>query len=234
MLKKWIVVILALTLLMFAVPALGEENAQQATVTALGTATVTLIPDMATFTVGVSTQDLQVQTAQQANAQIMQKVLDTLKTAGVDAKDLQTDNYSINPVYDYQNGKLDSQQVLKGYSVSNTVTVTVRALDQLPSLLDTAVGAGANVTYGINFQSSQNAAAYDQALAAATKDALRKAKLIAEALGRETGNVLYAEEANDACVSYASSKAVAYDSATPIETGTLTVSANVRVKVALQ
>ncbi|HNW87019.1 MAG TPA: SIMPL domain-containing protein [Candidatus Limiplasma sp.] len=231
MLKKAFAVSLALMLLAFAVPALGESVA---TVTAVGTASVTLTPDMATFTVGVSTQDLLVQTAQQANAETMQKVLDALKAAGVDANDLQTDNYSINPVYDYQNGKLDSQQVLKGYSVSNNVTVTVRAIDQLPTLLDAAVAAGANETYGVSFQSSQNASAYDQALAGAAQDALRKAGLIATALGRAAGNVISVEEANDTYLSYSSSKSIAYDSATPIETGTLTVSANVRVVVALQ
>lgn len=238
MFKKIVALSLALALLVFAVPALGEsaDSSDMDTVTAVGTATITLTPDMATFTVGVSTQDQWLAAARKQNAELMQKVLDSLKAAGVDAKDLQTENYSVNPVYDYQNGKFGQLQTLSGYSVSNNVSVTVRKLDQLPDLLDAAVAAGANQTYGVNFQSSQNTAAYDQALAAAAQDALRKAKLMAEAMGRTVGKVISLSEANDVYVSYASSKTFAYDAAaaTPIEAGTLTVSANVRAVVEMQ
>ena len=165
----------------------------------------------------------------------MQSVLDALKALGIDAKDMQTDNYTVSPVYDYQNTKLDSQQILIGYAVTNNVTVTVRQLDQLPALLDAAVAAGANQTYGINFQSSKSDEAYDQALAAAAKDAVRKAGLLATALGRTPGDLISVQEANDAYPAYASSKSAVYDSAaTPIETGTLSVAANVRVQMALQ
>ena len=88
------------------------------------------------------------------------------------------------PVYDYT----DSTPVVTGYEVSNTVTVVVRDLAQLPSLLDAAVEAGANNVYSLGFQSSQQAAAYDQALKAAAQDALRKASLIAQAIGKEAGD----------------------------------------------
>ena len=148
---------------------------------------------------------------------------------------MQTDNYTVSPVYDYQNTKLESQQVLVGYSVTNNVTVTVRQLDQLPTLLDAAVAAGANQTYGISFQSSQSDAAYDQALAEAAKNAVRKAGMLAAALGKTPGDLISVQEANDVYPAYASSKSAVYDAAaTPIATGTLSVSATVRVEMALQ
>ena len=234
--KKWLAMLLTLCLMLAALPALAEADTDdRPVITALGTATVTLVPDMATFTVGVTTQQTLVAAAQSANATAMQSVLDALKALGIDAKDMQTDNYTVSPVYDYQNTKLDSQQILIGYAVTNNVTVTVRQLDQLPALLDAAVAAGANQTYGINFQSSKSDEAYDQALAAAAKDAVRKAGLLATALGRAPGDLISVQEANDAYPAYASSKSAVYDSAaTPIETGTLSVAANVRVQMALQ
>jgi len=236
MFKRILALTLSLMLVMFAVSALAEDTGDASdtdTVTATGTATVTLKPDMATFSVGVSTQDVLVVTAQTANATAMQSVIDSLKALGIAADDLQTDNYSISPVYDYQTGKLDNQQILKGYIVSNTVTVTVRNLDQLPALLDAAVAAGANQTYGVTFASSKSAEAYDQAMAAAAQDALRKAKLLAQAIGREAGDVLELEESSNTYTTYASNKSIAYDAAaaTPIETGTLSVSANVSIVV---
>ena len=237
--KKMLALILTLSLFacLCTQPALAESAREGAsTVTALGTATVTLKPDKATFSVGVSAEDAQVTVAQTANAAVMQKLLDSLKALGVADDDLQTDNYSVSPLYDYQSGKLGDQQILKGYTVSNTVTVTVRQLDQLSQLLDASVAAGANQMYGVTFQSTQNDAAYDQALAAATKDAVRKAGLMATALGRTAGSVLSAEEVTDSYSVYSSAKSVAYDVAvaTPIEVGTLSVTTSVRVVVAVE
>lgn len=234
--KKWLVLLLTLSLLVLALPALAEADSDdRPMITALGTATVTLVPDTATFTVGVTTQQPLVTAAQSENATAMQSVLAAIKALGIDPKDMQTDNYTVSPVYDYQNTKLDSQQVLVGYSVTNNVTVTVRQLDQLPTLLDAAVAAGANQTYGISFQSSQSDAAYDQALAEAAKNAVRKAGVLAAALGKTPGDLITVQEANDVYPAYASSKSAVYDAAaTPIATGTLSVSATVRVEMALQ
>ena len=231
--KKTLAILTALLICLLALPALAEDAA---TVTAVGTATVTVEPDMATFTVGVNTQDVSVAAAQTDNAATMTKVIDSLKAQKISADDLQTENYSISPVYDYQGGESGNEQTLTGYIVSNTVVVTVRDLTALPTLLDAAVTAGANQSYGVTFISSKNAAAFDQALTAAAQDALRKAKLMAQAIGREAGDVLSLEEANDVYLSYTNSKTMAYDSAmgTPIEAGTLTVTANVRAEVAIK
>jgi uncharacterized protein len=229
--RKFLVLFLTLALCLSAAPALADD-AQ--TVTAQGTATVTVTPDMATFTIGVSTQDMAVTTAQSANAAAMQQVLESLKASGVAEEDLQTDSYNVSPVYDYQGDNYE--QVLKGYSVTNTVQVTVRALDQLPTLLDAAIAAGANETYGVTFQSSQYDSAYEQALQAAVLDAQRKAALMAKALGRETGAVLYLSEDNDSYAYAASGKSYDYasSSVTPIESGSLSVTANVTAEVEMR
>jgi uncharacterized protein YggE len=224
--KKRMFLMLALTLVccLAAAPALADAR----TVTAEGSATVTVAPDSATFSAGVTTQDVLVTAAQSANADAMQAVLAALKAQGVAEEDLQTYNYSVNPVYDYSSDSYDP--TIKGYSVTNTVQVTVR--DLYP---DAAVAAGATETYGIDFQSTQSSAAYDQALKAAVEDALRKASLMAQALERTTGDVLSLTETDTYDYSTRNFAYMALDSAssTPIQSGTLSVTAGVTAVVEL-
>ncbi|MCE5342657.1 MAG: SIMPL domain-containing protein, partial [Eubacteriales bacterium] len=231
--KKLLMLVLvsAMVLGLSVAPALADGVQ---TVTAQGTAIVTVTPDQASFTAGVTTQDKTVAAAQSANSTAMQAVLTALKAQGVAEEDLQTAYYNISPVYDYSGNSSD--QTVTGYSVSNSVTVTVHDLSLLPALLDAAAAAGGNETYGVDFSSTQYAKAYDQALAAAVQDALRKAALMAQALNRTTGAVISLTETNDTSYSYTSGKGMMYDSAsssTPIQSGTLSVSANVTIVVAL-
>ncbi len=225
--KKLLGLILVLALCAISVSALADDN----TVTAIGTGTVQLVPDMATFSIGINTQDALVSTAQAANNAAMEAILTALTNLGVNKDDLQTNSFSVYPVYDYT----ESTPVVTGYEVSNTVTVVVRDLSQLPSLLDAAVEAGANNVYSLGFQSSQQAAAYDQALKAAAQDALRKASLIAQAVGKEAGTVLTLEELSASTGIYYSGATYALESSysAPIESGMVTVTAQVEATVAV-
>lgn len=226
--KKILCMVLILVFALVSASALADTS----TVSALGTATVNLVPDIASFSAGITTQDALVSTAQAANSAAMQAVLDALTSLGVSTDDLQTDSYSVYPVYNYET----DTPAVTGYEVSNTVTVVVRDITKLPSLLDAAVEAGANNVYSLGFQSSENASAYDQALKAASQDALRKAAMMAEAIGREAGTTLSMEELSSATPYY--STAHAYDmlssSYAPIETGSITVSAQVEATVELK
>lgn len=228
---KKLLVLLAV-LIFCAVSVSASALAEGGTVTAVGSGSVTLVPDMATFSIGITTQDVLITTAQNANATAMQAVIDALTALGVAREDIQTEYYSVYPMYDYS----DSTPVVTSHEVSNTVTVIVRALDTVPSLLDAAVEAGANNIYSLNFQSSEWNAAYDQALKAAVQDAQRKAALIAQAVGRETGDPLSLTESTSTSAVYAKSFALALDSSmpVPIENGTITVTAEVTVVVEMK
>jgi len=202
------------------------------TVTAIGSATITLIPDMASFSVGVTTQDALISTAQSANNTAMQAIIDVLSTLGVAQEDMQTEWYSVYPVYDYEG----TYPAVSGYEVSNTIVVTVRDLDQIPYLLDAAVEAGANNVYSLSFESSQQLSAYEQALKAASQDALRKAALMAQAIGREAGDPLSLTENGNTTIYYSETSAYSLDSsyATPIQNGTVSVTAEVAAVVELK
>ncbi len=226
--KKAIGLVLILALLTLSAAALADGS----TVAATGTATVTLVPDMASFSVGITTQDALITTAQSANSAAMQSVIDALLAIGIVREDIQTDYYSVYPVYSYDT----ATPAVNGYEVSNTVSVIVRDLAQLPSLLDAAVEAGANNVYSLNFQSSEQTAAYEQALKAAAQDALRKAALIAQATGREAGETLSLTEISSAGNAYYDVRSYALDSsyAAPIESGLLSVSAQVQAIVEMK
>ena len=130
-------------------PAAAQETKPPPRLIALiGHGEVKAKPDLAVVTVGVLSQS---QTARQAvtdNNAAMEKVIASLKAAGIDAKDIQTSNFSVNPRYDYQN---NVQPRLVGYDVSNTVGVTVRNLEKLGSVLDDVVSEGSNQINGVMF-----------------------------------------------------------------------------------
>ena len=68
------------------------------------------------------------------------------KNAGIPPQDIQTTSYRIQVVRD--TGPKAKPAIVRGYEVSNTVTVTVRDLDRLPAVLDAAAAAGANQVQG--------------------------------------------------------------------------------------
>jgi uncharacterized protein YggE len=228
--KKLFAVLLALSLCLFTAAALAEGDDN--TVSAIGAASVNIQPDTATFTAGVNTQADKVADAQAANAKAMQAVLEALKKQGVADADMQTQSFSVSPSYNYST----SNPTPTGYTVNNTVIITVRDLSQLSKLLDTAIAAGANDTYGVTFTSSQYDAAYDQALQAAVQSALHKADVMAKALNREVGAVQTVTETGDTYLMAASSKSstMSAGDATPIQNGVLGVTANVTVVAELK
>ena len=87
--------------------------------------------------------------AAEANNGAMTKVLAALKAAGIEDKDLQTSRLSLLPQYAGSNRP--GPNTLTGYRASNRVTVRLRDVSKVASVIDTLVGAGANEIGGINF-----------------------------------------------------------------------------------
>ncbi len=196
--KKLIGLVLALCMLSTVPFALAEgvQPAQNAgaAITATGTGRVTIVPDFATVTLGVSTQAPTVVDAQQTNAAHVSAVIEALTAQGIAKEDLQTSYFGINPIYDYSSANADGSQRLWGYQVSNTLNVTIRDLGKVSAVLDAAMDAGANESYGLTFDSTKRAEAYDQALETAVKAAARKAGILAGAAGVTLGELLSVAE----------------------------------------
>ena len=162
------------------------------TVTVTGTATVTVEADRASLNLGVRTQAEDAEKASQANAQKVQSVMDALKEAGIPEENITTNYYYVNALYDYSS--FTGEDVVKGYQVSNSLTVIVDEIDRAGEMIDIALAAGANSCDGISFQSSASLGAYDEALSGALREGRRKAELIAQATGETLGSLVSVTE----------------------------------------
>lgn len=179
-------------LLATTAPSLADEVKMPRTISLSGHGEVKTAPDLAIITTGVMTQGATAAEALSSNTAAMTSLFAALREAGIEEKDMQTSNFMIQPRYDYNDGK--QPPVLTGYDVSNNVTVTVREIDGLGSLLDTVVKAGSNQINGISFDISKPGDGLDEARKLAAADATRKAKLYAETMGVTLGQVLSISE----------------------------------------
>jgi uncharacterized protein YggE len=117
----------------------------------------------------------------------MTAVLTAIKDAGIADRDIQTSRLSLQPQYDPNKS---GTARLTGFQATNQVTVRIRDIDKLPTVLDRAIGAGANEMSGIEFVVSEQSKLLDQARDDAITDARRKAELYAKAAGAKLGRVV--------------------------------------------
>jgi uncharacterized protein YggE len=137
-------------------------------------------PDMATISLGVTTEAETAQGAMQANAARMSQVMAALKKGGFGPRDVQTSQLSVEPQYVYEQNKPPR---LTGYRASNVVTLTVRDLAKLGAAVDATVEAGANQMGGVSFGLSDPTAAENAAREKAVAALAAKADLYAKATG---------------------------------------------------
>lgn len=167
--------------------------APMASLTVSAEGRVDAAPDMALVSLGVTTMGKTAAEALAQNNTQVAALLAALETLGIEARDIQTSGLSLNPVFDApdRNG---GRQEITGYQVSNMVTVRVRALDQLGTVLDQMVKEGANQLNGLSFALSEPEPLQDEARARAVAEALRRARLLAAAAGVDLGRIVTISE----------------------------------------
>jgi uncharacterized protein YggE len=178
-------------LLIATLLAASPARALDRVVTVTGEATVAVAPDAAVIRIGVSSLGKNAREASDANTQKMTAVLAAIKGSGIAERDIQTSRLSLQPQYDPS--KTGPARLL-GFQVTNQVTVRIRDIDKLPSILDNAIAAGANEMSGIEFVVTEQSKLLDQARDEAIADAQRKAKLYVEAAGGKLGKVVSISE----------------------------------------
>ena len=177
-------------------PAFAEDNKLIRTISLTGHGEVRVAPDLAIVTMGVLSTATTAQDALAANTKAMTDLMAALKAADIEAKDIQTSNFSVNPRYDY--GQNNGQPPkLTGYDVSNNVAVIVHKIGSIGDLLDKAVTSGSNQINGISFSIANPQAAMDEARKKAVSDAKRKAELYVAATSVTLGNVISLSEGGD-------------------------------------
>lgn len=159
------------------------------TINVMGEGEILARPDIGTFSFSVRAEAEDAATAQDLSAESINSILAYLKEAGVDEKDVKTNNYYLNPTYSYEervcsgNGYCPpGERVIDGYEVSQTVTVKVRDLDKSGDLISGAGDRGATNISSLQFTIDDETVLQDQARAAAIADAKDKAKALAKDL----------------------------------------------------
>jgi uncharacterized protein len=152
---------------------------------------VTRVPDLAIITAGVVTRSSSAGGAMQQAANRMQRVTAALKAAGVEDRDIQTSNISLNPDYVYAN---DQPPRITGYSASNQLTVRFRDIANAGKILDALVAQGANSINGPSLTIDKPEAALDEARAKAVAAGRARAELYARSLGLRVVRVVTVSE----------------------------------------
>jgi uncharacterized protein YggE len=210
-------------------PAVAAE-AVMPTLTMSGEGSASAAPDQATVTSGVTSEGKSAREAVDANSKAMGALIDALKKAGIQAADLQTSGFSVQPRYAQPKQGSGEAPHIDGYEVRNQVTVRVRDLTKLGAVLDTAVATGSNQIDGIAFGLADPAPVLDKAREAAVADARRKAELTAKAAGVKLGRILtIAEPGTDNGPRPVMAYAMAKAAPVPVEAGESEFTAQVTV-----
>jgi uncharacterized protein len=196
-----------------------------------GTGKVTGKPDIAKLTLGVSAEADTVQKARDQAAASLDAMIKSLKNNGVAEKDIQTQQFSIQPQYDYNEGK----QQLRGFQVTNVLGITLRDINKTSQTVDDAVTAGGNNTQiqGLSFTIENPDDLKQQAREKAVADARAKAETLAKSAGVSVGDAITISESSvtpvfDARAGIAA-PATGPGVSTPIQPGELDVTVDVSV-----
>ncbi len=175
----------------FSMQSITTQKTDFFTVTGVGKTTVT--PDVAVINVGVTSQGTTVKIAQKELNTKMDAITKSIKQLGVDAKDIKTSNYSINPRYDYQS----STQRIIGFDANSSLTIKVRDMDKANDVVDASTASGANQVGGISFEVDDRMKAENEARTLAVDNAKYKAELAAKTTGFTLGKIVNYSEGTD-------------------------------------
>jgi len=195
-----------------------------------GDAIVQAQPDTAILTIAVVTQAKRAIDAQQENATKSDAVMRALKAAAGAGAEVKTSGYSLQPQRLYRENQ---PPTITGYEARNSVTVILSDLTKVGAVIDASAQAGANDVTNVSFTLRKDRPARDQALAEATREAVAKAQVIAQALrGRVVRIVEVQEEGTVRPLPIAADytrEAKMAQVATPIEVGSLDITSRVQL-----
>ncbi|MBI5022619.1 MAG: SIMPL domain-containing protein [Candidatus Magasanikbacteria bacterium] len=158
---------------------IGKAERMQNTISVSGEGKVTGTPNIAVTEIGLLTEKADVASAQKENSEKMNKLISEVKKLGIKDEDIQTTQYSIYPKYDYTDGR----NILSGYTVQQSVTVKIRDLTKINTVLAKVGEVGANQVSSLSFTIDDKEALRASARELALKNVQEKAVALARALG---------------------------------------------------
>lgn len=167
-----------------------------ATINVEGVAEVTAVPDIGAFSFTVESEDMEVAKAQEMSTEKINDIMTYLKTeGGVEEKDIKTTGYNTYPRYEWEQkfciqGNCDNERVLKGYVVTEQVSVKVRVTEKAGELISGVGSRGVTNLSGLTFEVDDLEAKKEEARLAAIADAKEKAKKLAKELEVRLGDII--------------------------------------------
>ena len=172
---------------MLALAMLGGCDRHETLLTVHASATTRTAPDLAIVTLGVVARGDSARAAQEAQNVRMNAVMEAARAAGVEANDVQTVGFSLEPQYIYPRG---GPPRIAGYLSRNTIALRVRDLTAVSSLIDATVAEGANELQGIQFTFQDTEGSLDAARARAVETARARAEAYATAAEMRVARVV--------------------------------------------
>jgi uncharacterized protein len=215
----------------------AETSTFERQVSVTGEAELKMEPNLAILSVAVETENKSAQLAASKNATAMNKVMEALKKAGIDADTISTEGYSLYTMSHWE----DNKRITDGYRVTNNIRFETPDIDKVGELFDVAIKAGATRVNSPQFTIADQDQIKMQLLEIAMKNATEKADVLVKAAGATRGVVVTISENSIGgnwyrTVNYEMdmAKSVMNDSVTPIEAGDVTLTARVSVSFAIQ
>jgi len=180
--------IVALVMVLFALPIVAnahEDRADKTALTVTGQGQLSLAPDTAFVTVGMEALARTVIDAERQNRLVMNKVLERLRVLQIEHERIQTASFTVTPQYKPPPKRSDGPggpPEIIGYVVSNTMRVEIRNLDKLGPVIEESLAAGANQFHGLQWALQDERQPKLDALKLAASKAQEKAQALSQAL----------------------------------------------------
>jgi len=205
-------------------------------ITVTGYAERTVSPDTASITLGVISEAANPADAKIANDEAMNLIITNLMELGISKADMKTSSFSVTPNYTLDSDK--KTRTITSYSVGNMLSVKTHDFIMLANIIQKATDSGANQIYGVRFYLENDTAVKNELMAAALRNGKKQASLIANSLGLSLGPVLSASVSDYSpsynTINFDKLSMRAATSSTPIEEGTLKISATANLAFAIR
>lgn len=157
-----------------------------------GTGQVSSAPDSATVSFGITKSANTIASAQNQTNSVEQNIMDALKKEGIEDKNIKTTDYNVNPNYDFNSGR----QTITGYTVTQTIELTIQPIEKVNNVLDILTTNGANLVNQVNFTFSDTKKKdlENKARQLAVDVAKEKAQGLANASGIHLGKIIDVQE----------------------------------------
>ena len=195
MLIVWLLILLAVPVVTLAH---DETTPATSTLTVSETGIVPHAPDTAFVSFGLETVSKSLADAQRRNSTVMSKVMDRLRDLQIDKERIQTSSFTVSPQYRPSSNRptdvSPASPEIIGYVVSNMVTVEIRVLDKVGTVIEEVLKAGANSFQGLHWGLREEQAVRLSALKQAAAKAREKASVLSDALNVKLARILSVTE----------------------------------------